>query len=729
MKPSSRTLVFALFCVVSIVSYGQNVQLRDVEKPASSSAIDSDVTGIYPITDPAQIDTIESAITGNGDGSVDIQDGISCTILTYYENDGVVPVEKELSLSAVTETQLVSASVHIYYNYKPDQDSLVFGDQSGITGSYDPVQGILELTGTASFSEYTKALASVSYINTSEDPSKDQRRVKFYMNNGTTVKNVNETYINVIPVNDPPVITGSLTVLPYYPGSGAVKIDTMISITDVDDSILVMGRVWMLEDYKPSEDLLSLASQYGLTVSFDPVSSYLRITGEATIKEYEVILSLAAYTNINPDPLPSTRKIFFKVSDGDALSNFFYRIVEIMPKNNPPSIVDENNHTIDTIYVSTEEDTPVQVCLNAIDNDGHVVAVSSVESQTGNGSGDDLEALCFTYTPNKDFNGIDTLTVVACDDGIPSECDTAIVIVEVIPVNDAPQVTNLDVSIDTLYYSTEEDVPLDICLTIVNDDDSPVILTSVNTFTSNGTYDLGSPDDLCFTFAPSKDYFGQEIGQIVVCESSEDGLCASVVLVIDITPVNDAPFAVNDTITMAKNFPFEGNLTDNDFDIEGDNLIVNEMPEANPMHGTVKLNKDGSYIYTPDPEFYGNDLFTYIVCDDGEPSLCASADVVITVEDVPLKVYNAVSPNGDELNDILWIQGIEYFPDNLLSIYDRFNNLVYEVTGYNNASVAWEGQANKGISTRDLPGDTYFYILNLGDGSPLMKGFIMLKKY
>jgi gliding motility-associated-like protein len=102
--------------------------------------------------------------------------------------------------------------------------------------------------------------------------------------------------------------------------------------------------------------------------------------------------------------------------------------------------------------------------------------------------------------------------------------------------------------------------------------------------------------------------------------------------------------------------------------------------------------------------------------------------VKITIQDVPLKVWNAVSPNGDDLNDFLFIEGIEYYPKNSLSIYDRYNNLVYETAAYNNNTITWQGQANKGISTKDLPGDTYFYILNPGDGAPLLKGFIMLKK-
>ena len=194
-----------------------------------------------------------------------------------------------------------------------------------------------------------------------------------------------------------------------------------------------------------------------------------------------------------------------------------------------------------------------------------------------------------------------------------------------------------------------------------------------------------------------------------------------------VTNLNDTPVAVNDTVTAISSYPLTGNVTDNDYDIEGDALIVNENPEANPMHGAVVLQPNGNFEYTADPGYLGDDRFTYVVCDDGDPSLCASAEVIITVEEIPLKVYNAVSPNGDDLNDYLHIEGIEYYPENVLSIYDRYNNLIYETPGYNNDNITWVGQANKGVSKKDLPGDTYFYILNPGEGTQLLKGFIMLK--
>ena len=51
----------------------------------------------------------------------------------------------------------------------------------------------------------------------------------------------------------------------------------------------------------------------------------------------------------------------------------------------------------------------------------------------------------------------------------------------------------------------------------------------------------------------------------------------------------------------------------NDNDIDGDTLIVNTTPVSDPSNGTVVLNSDGTFIYTPDANFFGSDSFVYEV--------------------------------------------------------------------------------------------------------------------
>jgi gliding motility-associated-like protein len=77
-------------------------------------------------------------------------------------------------------------------------------------------------------------------------------------------------------------------------------------------------------------------------------------------------------------------------------------------------------------------------------------------------------------------------------------------------------------------------------------------------------------------------------------------------------------------------------------------------------------------------------------------------------------VFNVLTPNGDEISDILTINNIEFFSNNTLEIVNRWGVLVYKVNGYNNSDTFFNGYANqvKVISkSKKLPAGTYFYKL------------------
>ncbi|MEA9412771.1 PKD domain-containing protein [Flavobacterium sp. PL02] len=87
-----------------------------------------------------------------------------------------------------------------------------------------------------------------------------------------------------------------------------------------------------------------------------------------------------------------------------------------------------------------------------------------------------------------------------------------------------------------------------------------------------------------------------------------------------------------------------------------------------------------------------------------------------------LKIYNEFSPNDDGQNDTFYIDCISQYPDNRLQIFNRWGNLIYNKKGYNNT---WDGKADG--SAKVLPEGTYFYILDLGDGSAKTSGWLYLK--
>uniref|UniRef100_UPI0035699EBB Ig-like domain-containing protein n=1 Tax=Mangrovibacterium sp. TaxID=1961364 RepID=UPI0035699EBB len=93
-----------------------------------------------------------------------------------------------------------------------------------------------------------------------------------------------------------------------------------------------------------------------------------------------------------------------------------------------------------------------------------------------------------------------------------------------------------------------------------------------------------------------------------------------------------------------------------------------------------------------------------------------------------LKVYNEFSPNGDGANDRFYIECIEKYPNNHLKIYNRWGNVVYTANGYANE---WDGSSNGRATFNEstgLPVGTYYYILNLGDGSEPLVGWLYLNR-
>ena len=110
---------------------------------------------------------------------------------------------------------------------------------------------------------------------------------------------------------------------------------------------------------------------------------------------------------------------------------------------------------------------------------------------------------------------------------------------------------------------------------------------------------------------------------------------------LDITPVNDAPAAVNDAFTTNEDTPYTATLNvndllQNDSDLDGDTLSVNTTPVSGPTSGTLVLNADGTFTYTPGANFNGTDSFVYEVNDGNGATAQATVDITVnSVNDAP----------------------------------------------------------------------------------------------
>ncbi|WP_409416208.1 gliding motility-associated C-terminal domain-containing protein [Flavobacterium sp. PS2] len=89
------------------------------------------------------------------------------------------------------------------------------------------------------------------------------------------------------------------------------------------------------------------------------------------------------------------------------------------------------------------------------------------------------------------------------------------------------------------------------------------------------------------------------------------------------------------------------------------------------------------------------------------------------IDDEEVVVYNAVSPNGDGVNDTFLIEGIKDFPDNSVEIYNRWGVKVYDAKSYNESDVMFRGYSDGRVTVNrgeKLPTGTYFYILRYNNG-------------
>jgi len=113
----------------------------------------------------------------------------------------------------------------------------------------------------------------------------------------------------------------------------------------------------------------------------------------------------------------------------------------------------------------------------------------------------------------------------------------------------------------------------------------------------------------------------------------------------------------------------------------------------------------------------GSNIFIWTITN----GICVpvSDNVMVTVTD--LIIPSGFSPNGDNINDLFYITGLEYIEKSELTIFNRWGIEIYKDTDFQNN---WNGINNNG---EELPDDTYFYILKAGDLDPYT-GYVVIKK-
>ncbi|NVM36012.1 MAG: tandem-95 repeat protein [Candidatus Lokiarchaeota archaeon] len=503
---------------------------------------------------------------------------------TYVVNDG--SVDSNLATVSITITPVNDAPVAVDDFYTMNEDEELFIPAPGVISNdidEDTLTIVLE-TITQYGTLTVNPDGSFIYIPNLNFNGVDS--FTYMVNDGTVNSNLATVSITVNPVNDAP-ITWDLT----WSGYEDTPIPVMLEGFDVDGDELIY------------------------IIVTPPLGGTLSGTGPNLI--------------FTPDPDFYGNPVFtFKVNDGSLDSNIGYVTICVNPVNDAPVAAD------DTVIIKEDTVVTIDVLANDSDVDGDFLTIDSVgvpAHGTAIISGDVI-----IYTPDANFNGLDYFNYTIVD-GMGG-FHYAIVTITINPVNDAPVATD-----DS--YSVNEDGELIIPAPGIMGNDYDIDSEIINVILypkyepQHGSLILNL--DGSFTYIPDVDFNGIDSFKYIVYDEFFDleslQKCQVGTVVITVNPVNDAPLAVDDSYsvdedtTLIVSIP---GILSNDYDIDYDPISV--LLDIVPQYGTLILNLDGSFTYTPGLNFNGVDSFTYVVNDGLLDSNIATVTITINpVNDAP----------------------------------------------------------------------------------------------
>ena len=317
-----------------------------------------------------------------------------------------------------------------------------------------------------------------------------------------------------------------------------------------------------------------------------------------------------------------TAIITVTVSDGDSSANDTF-IITVNSVNDAPVAVDN--------AASTDEDIAVvvDVLANDSDVDGSLVpaGVTVTGGPTNGGTSVNATTGAVTYTPTGDWYGVDTFIYTVEDDS-GAVSNEATVTVTVNSVNDAP------VAEDNA-ASTNEDIAVTIDV-LANDSDSDGSLVSSSVIITGGPSNGGTSVNTttgAITFTPTAGWNGIDTFTYTV-EDDSGAASNEATVTVTVGSVNDPPTAVNDAASTDEDVAVVVDVQANDSDSDGSLVPSSVTVTGGPTNGGTNVNTTtGVITYTPSPEFYGVDTFTYTV-DDDSGATSNIAIVTITVNSV-----------------------------------------------------------------------------------------------
>ncbi|WP_312437040.1 tandem-95 repeat protein, partial [Janthinobacterium sp.] len=487
---------------------------------------------------------------------------------TYTVSVNVTPVNDKpvASGTAITTNEDTVKTGNLPTATDVDGDAVTYGKGS------DPAHGTVVINADGSYT-YTPA----ANYNGADS-------FTYTVNDGNGGSNTYTVAITVSPVNDAPVAgNDSITT-----AEDVIKSGTLPAATDVDGDAVTYARV--------------TDASHG-TVVINPNGSY-------------IYLPAANYNGAD--------SFTYSVSDGKGGSNTYTVSVNVTPVNDVP--------TGSGTAITTSEDTVKTGTLPvATDVDGDTVIYGKA-SDPAHGAVVVNADGTYTYTPAANYNGADSFTYTVSDGKGGSSTYT--VAITVTPVNDAPVAGNDAITLN-------EDTVKTGTLPLASDVDGDTVTYGKASDPAHGAVVVNT--DGTYTYTPAANYNGADSFTYTV--SDGQGGSNTYTVAITVTPVNDAPVAANDAIVISEDTVKTGTLPVAT-DIDGD--AVTYTKAGDPSHGTIVVNADGTYTYTPAANYNGADSFTYTVSDgQGGSNTYTVAITVTPVNDAPVGSGATITTSED----------------------------------------------------------------------------------
>ncbi|EJG0941936.1 tandem-95 repeat protein, partial [Vibrio parahaemolyticus O1] len=385
--------------------------------------------------------------------------------------------------------------------------------------------------------------------------------------------------VTVNPVNDAPTI----------------KVDAVESITENAVSTDTVVATLEVADTDTPEDQLTVSLENNSNGYFVLVGDEVKLTqagvdavnnDELNLKDLTISASVS--DGVNPTASDSDSLVVNRVNDAPTVENAIAD--QVLSE-------DFDAYTIDLNEVFKDSDSSLEFSVSGNSN---------IQVAIFNGIA--------TFTPTADWNGSEALTFTATDPSGESVSQT--VNFTVAPV--------VDIVADKA--TVVEDTPT-IIKVLGNDTfegDDKVVSLDTNNGPANGTVSV-NPDG-SVTYTPNDNYHGTDSFTYIV---TSGGVSESTTVRVDVTPVNDAPVAKDDTAITDEDTPVTIDVLPNDTDVDGDKLSI-ESASVPKEQGTVEV-VNGKLVFTPAENFNGDAEITYTVTDG---QLTDEAKVTVTVNPV-----------------------------------------------------------------------------------------------